>query len=185
MFDSQFAATTLSGNFSDPAIPAGFAPFGIANIRGNLFVTYAPQAGDGINFTFGKGKGYFDIFDTNGNLIRRFAGKAHLNSPWAAIEAPTNFGSFGGDILIGNFGDCTISAFDPATGAYKGQIQDAATKKTMAIPGLWALVFGGGLAGDPGTLYFTARLSETMYSGGFGPITPQSAKQCSMGGIPY
>jgi uncharacterized protein (TIGR03118 family) len=176
---------SISGNFTDPNLPAGYGPFNIANIRGNLFVTYAPEAGDGINFTFGRNKGYVDVFDTSGRLIRNVASKSHLNAPWGIAEAPINFGSFGGDILIGNFGDGTIGAYDPATVAYRGQLFDAATKKTMAIPGLWALMFGGGQAADPATLYFTARLSETMYSGGFGPITPQTPKQCATGGMPY
>jgi uncharacterized protein (TIGR03118 family) len=202
VFDSSLnsvplGGSSISGNFSDPKIPGGpscdptkpkttcYAPFGIANIRGNLFVTYAPEAGDGINFTFGKSKGYVDIFDTNGKLIKNFASKKQLNAPWGVVEAPANFNSFGGDILVGNFGDGKISAYDPGNAAYKGQIYDASTKKTMVIAGLWALVFGGAQASDPSTLYFTARLSETMFSGGFSPITPQSATQCAMGGIPY
>jgi uncharacterized protein (TIGR03118 family) len=202
VFDSSFNpvplnGSSITGNFSDPKIPGGpscdptkpkptcYAPFGIANIRGNLFVTFAPEAGDGINFAFGKSRGYVDIFDTNGKLIKQFAAKRQLNAPWGVAEAPANFDTFGGDILVGNFGDGKISAYDPASSAYKGQIYDASTKKTMVIAGLWALVFGGAQASDPSTLYFTARLSETFVSGGFGAITPQTPTQCSMGGIPY
>jgi len=183
VFDASFAPVTLPGAFTDPGIPAGFAPFGITNIRDNLFVTYAAAAGD--NFKQGKKQGYVDIFDTNGKLVTRFAANTHLNAPWGVVEAPANFGNFGGDILVGNFGDGTINAYDPAKGTYKGSIVDSVTKKPMSIPGLWALFFGGGEAGDPGTLYFTARLSETFFSGGFGPITPQSAKQCSAAVTPY
>ena len=201
VFDSSFqpvplGGASISGNFSDPKIPGGpgcnpnlpkticYAPFGIANIRGNLFVTYAPTK-DMVNFTFGKSEGYVDIFDTNGNLVKSFASKKQLNAPWAVVEAPANFENLGGDILVGNFGDGKISAFDPATAAYKGQLLDANTKTTMAIAGLWALVFGGAQTSDPATLYFTARQSETMFSGSFGPITPQSPMQCATGGVPY
>jgi uncharacterized protein (TIGR03118 family) len=202
VFDSSFnsvplGGSSIAGTFTDPKIPGGatcdptkpkttcYAPFGIANIRGNLFVTYAPQGLDKIQFAFGKSKGYVDIFDTNGKLIKNLASKKQLNAPWGVAEAPANFDTFRGDILVGNFGDGKISAYDPGSAAYKGQLYDASTKKTMVIAGLWALVFGGAQASDPGTLYFTARLSETMFSGGFGPITPQSATQCAMGGIPY
>jgi uncharacterized protein (TIGR03118 family) len=186
VFDTNFSpVTNLDGTFSDRTLPSGFAPFNVVNIRGNLFVTYAQQDSAKATFVAGKNLGYVDVFDTDGKLIKRFASKNKLNAPWGIAEAPLNFGSFGGDILVGNFGDGTIDGFDPVKGANKGQLTDAATKKPIVIAGLWALVFGGAQNSDPATLYYTARFSETMTSGGLGAITAQTAAQCAVGGAPY
>jgi uncharacterized protein (TIGR03118 family) len=142
VFDSSFHPATLSGSFSDPGLPSGFAPLGIANIRGNLFVTYALQNSATHDDIAGPGAGFVDVFDTNGNMIERFATREHLNAPWAIAAAPLNFGKFSGDVLIGNFGDGKINAFDPASGSFHGQLKDQG-KKEIVIDGLWALSFGG------------------------------------------
>src|SRR6266487_3022646 len=157
--DGNFSPATLAGSFTDPGIPAGFAPFGIESIGTNLWVTYAKQDANKEDDVPGPGNGYVDIFDTSGNLVKRFASNGALDSPWGLALAPTGFGQFGGELLIGNFGDGTINAFDPVSGVFLGQVQDF-TGAPIAIQGLWALAFGnGGRGGDTNTLYFTAGIA--------------------------
>jgi len=151
-------------------IPAGFAPFGIKNIEGNLFVTYALQNSAKHDDVAGPGNGFVDVFDTSGNLIQRFARHGSLNSPWGLALAPAGFGKFAGDVLIGNFGDGRIGAFDLEAGHLEGQLRDP-SGLTISIDGLWSLVFGGGLASDPNTLYFTAGPNGEK-DGIFGTLLP-------------
>jgi uncharacterized protein (TIGR03118 family) len=156
VFDNTFAPATLSGSFSDSALPAGYAPFGIANINGSLFVSYALQDSEKHDDMAGKGHGFVDIFDTSGNLIRRFASRGSLNSPWGMVQATFDFGPFSGAILVGNFGDGKINAFDPVSGKALGGLRSSAGKP-LAIDGLWGLSFGNGAVNAlPDTLYFTA-----------------------------
>lgn len=158
VFDSTFKPATLSGSFTDPGIPAGYAPFGIAAIDGNLFVSYAKQDAAKHDDVAGPGHGFVDVFDTNGNLIRRFASRGALNSPWGMVRAPLDFGGFSAHVLIGNFGDGHISAFD-SDGDFRGQLRDTSGRR-ITIDGLWGLIFGIGLAADPNTLYFTAGTND-------------------------
>jgi uncharacterized protein (TIGR03118 family) len=168
-FDGSGAAVSLAGNFDDPTIPAGFAPFNIQNVGGTLFVSYAKQAGD--EEEPGPGLGYVNKFDLDGNLLGRFASQGVLNAPWAVVEAPGNFGEFGGDILIGNFGDGTINAFDATTGDLVGTLKDS-QGNPLINEGLWGLRFGnGGAGGDLGTLYFAAGIDDEEH-GLFGSFTP-------------
>lgn len=156
VFDGDFAPATLDGSFSDPMLPEGFAPFGIQEINGTIYVTYALQDEDAEDDVPGPGNGYINKFDLEGNLLGRFASNGPLNSPWAVVVAPAGFGPFGGDLLIGNFGDGKINAFDPATGDFLGTLTDSAGDP-IKIEGLWGLHFGsGGSGGDPNTLYFAA-----------------------------
>ena len=188
VFDANFAPVALggaqiSGRFADAKLPGGptcdptkpkaacYAPFGIANIRGNLFVTYAEQDATKQNDVPGKGHGYVDVFDTGGNLIKRFATKGALNSPWGIAAAPFNFGSAGGTILIGNLGDGRINSFSSTTGAKKGALMNSTGKKPVMIDGLWGLTFGGFQSSDPGTLYFTAGPNNEA-DGLFGALAP-------------
>ncbi len=113
IFDSSFHAVTIPGAFTDPNLPAGFAPFGIQNIGGTIYVTYALQDADKHDDVAGPGNGFVDAYDTSGNLIRRVASAGELNSPWGLALAPSDFGLFSGDLLVGNFGDGRIHAFDP------------------------------------------------------------------------
>jgi uncharacterized protein (TIGR03118 family) len=171
VFNSSFAQDSgLSAKFRDPLIPRGFAPFGIATIDGNLFVSYAKQDSRKHDDVAGKGNGFVDIYDTNGNLIERFATRGTLNSPWGIAQAPFNFGIFSADVLIGNFGDGRINAFNSG-GQFQGQLKNPSSK-TIAIDGLWSLLFGGGLKSDPGTLYFTAGPNREM-DGLFGSLSPK------------
>jgi uncharacterized protein (TIGR03118 family) len=145
-----------SSSFSNPAIPAGFAPFNVQNIDGTLFVTYAEQDAQKKTNVGGPGNGYVAMFNLNGSLIANLVSQGPLNSPWGMAIAPANFGPFAGALLVGNFTDGKINAFNATTGALLGTLDDA-TGNPIAIPGLWSLDFGGGAEGeDPGTLYITA-----------------------------
>src|SRR5204863_5509684 len=149
VFDSSFDLVTLSGNFTDPNLPAGFAPFGIQNINGTLYVTYALQDADAEDDVAGPGNGFVDAYDLNGNLIRRVASAGELNSPWGLALAPADFGRFSGDLLVGNFGDGRIHAFDPASLTLAGEFEavgllHSAAGPPIQIDGLWALQFGHG-----------------------------------------
>ena len=174
-FDGQFH---LIRSFTDPALAADcpirgqcFAPFGIQNIGGKLFVSFALQNAAHHDDVSGPGNGFVDVFDTNGNLLRRFASQGTLNSPWGLTLAPGSFGTFSNDVLVGNFGDGRINAFDPVTGAFLGQLQDQAGHP-IAINGLWGLAFGNGaLAGDTTTLFFASGLNDEA-DGLFGSIVP-------------
>jgi uncharacterized protein (TIGR03118 family) len=149
-------------------VPAGFAPFGIENIGGQIFVTYAKQNAERHDDVSGVGNGFVDIFNTDGTLARRFATQGSLNSPWGLALAPSTFGNFHGDVLVGNFGDGLINAYTPA-GAFRGQLKSE-TNAPIQIEGLWGLRFGnGGAGGDPSTLFFAAGIGGEQH-GLFGTI---------------
>jgi uncharacterized protein (TIGR03118 family) len=145
-----------SSSFSNLSIPFGFAPFNVQNINGTLFVTYAKQDAQKHANVGGAGNGYVAQFDLNGSLIANLISQGLLNSPWGMAIAPDNFGPFAGALLVGNFTDGKINAFNATTGALLGTLDDTAGN-AIAIPGLWSLNFGGGAdSEDPGTLYITA-----------------------------
>lgn len=162
-------STEIPGSFSDPSLPAGFAPFGIQNINGNLFVTYALQNGARHDDVAGPGNGFVNVYDTDGNLLQRFASRRPLNSPWGVTRASFAFGRFSGDVLVGNFGDGQINAFD-SDGNFRGTLRDG-RGKPIAIDGLWTLTLGGGRNSNSDTLYFTAGPNGEA-DGLFGTITP-------------
>jgi uncharacterized protein (TIGR03118 family) len=170
-FDGQFhPATTLLGSFSDPALPTGFAPFGIQNIGGVLYVTYAKQDADKEDDVAGRGNGFVDAYGTNGILLGRVASGVPLNSPWGLALAPATWGRLAGDLLVGNFGDGAINVFDPATGGWRGGLKTE-TGDPLRIDGLWGLRYGnGGNGGDPNLLYFTAGPDDES-NGLFGSLT--------------
>jgi uncharacterized protein (TIGR03118 family) len=160
VFNSAFGPASLSGTFTDSNIPSDFAPFGIQNVGGNLVVTYALQDAAKHDDVSGPGNGYVDLYDANGNLLKRLVvggvPTSPLNSPWGIALAPSNFGQFSGDLLIGNFGNGEINAFDPTTGAFLGTLDDA-SGSPIKILGLWGLLFGnGGGGGATDELFFTA-----------------------------
>ena len=171
VFDSKFQQVTGSGKFMDPHLPSGYAPFGIAAINAKLYVTYALQDSDKQDDVPGAGHGFVDIFDMEGNLVQRFASQGALNSPWGMAWTPfEGFGSFSNALLVGNFGDGKINAFDFDSGSLLGQVTDAGGK-TITIPGLWSLVFGLGVAKtSSSTLFFTAGPTGEKH-GLFGTLT--------------
>jgi uncharacterized protein (TIGR03118 family) len=156
VFSSNFTPTSLSGSFTDPQLPAGYAPHGIHVINSQVYVAYAKQDAAKHDAMPGAGLGQVDIFDMNGNFVNTFvAAGAQLNAPWGVVAAPSTFGAFPNAILIGNFGDGTINAFD-TTGKFLGQLTDS-SNKVLVNPGLWDMVFGGGgTSGAVGSLYLTA-----------------------------
>ena len=161
VFDTNYAQVTLAGSFSDTNLPAGYAPFGIQNVNGQLYVTYALQDAEKHDDVAGPGNGYVDIFDTSGNLVQRLISQTVLNSPWGVALAPVGYGAYGGDLLVGNFGDGRINVFNPATGAWLGALMNSTNGDPFEVPGLWAIVFGNGHSGgDAFTLYFTAGIND-------------------------
>lgn len=155
--DGNFAKVTLPATaFTDASVPAGFAPFNIQNLGGKLYVTYAKQDSTKHDDVAGPGNGYVDVFDLNGVLLQRLVAGGLLNSPWGVTIAPANFGDFSGALLVGNFGNGRINAYNATTGALLGALQDI-KGNAVAIPGLWALINGnGGNGGDPNAVYFAA-----------------------------
>jgi uncharacterized protein (TIGR03118 family) len=171
---SRFRPATpaeVDGDFRDPDIPAGFAPFGIQNINGDLFVTYALQDTAMHDDVAGRGNGFVDVFDTSGHLLRRFASRGALNSPWGVARASFAFGRFSGAILVGNFGNGQINAFD-SDGHFLDTLKDG-NGKPIVIDGLWTLTLGGGRNSSSDTLFFTAGPNGEA-DGLFGTITPAS-----------
>lgn len=174
VFDGTFAPTTVSGGFVDTSVPAGFAPFNVWPVGGKLYVLYAKQDNALRNDQPGPGNGYVAIFDFDGNLQKHLISNGALNSPWGVAMAPSTFGAFAGDLLVGNFGDGKINAFDPTSGALLGTLQDA-NGNAIVIPGLWATIFGnGGSGGDKNTLYFTAGIGGLQH-GLLGSLAPPAA----------
>jgi uncharacterized protein (TIGR03118 family) len=180
VFDKNFAKVALpAGAFSDPTLPAGYAPFNIQNIGGKLYVTYAKQNDAKHDDVAGPGNGFVDVFNADGSPglaggKERLISRGPLDSPWGLALAPAGFGKFGGDLLVGNFGDGHINAFDPHNGHFAGQLTDA-KGQPIAIDGLWALRFGnGGAAGSTGALFFTAGIDGESH-GLFGSIVPKHA----------
>jgi uncharacterized protein (TIGR03118 family) len=172
VFGPNYQPATTDGGFADPRIPPGFAPFGIQNINGDLFVTYAKQNAQKHDDVAGPGNGFVDVFDTDGHLLRRFASRGVLNSPWGVTRASFAFGRFSGKILIGNFGNGKVNVFDN-DGSFVDQLEGP-DGKPISINGLWTLTLGGGAKSSSDTLYFTAGPNAET-DGLFGTITPLSA----------
>jgi uncharacterized protein (TIGR03118 family) len=172
VFDQNFMPATLSGAFVDPNLPAGFAPFNVQELAGRIVVTYAKQGPTGDDVA-GPGNGYVDVFDTSGHLIKRLISQGKLNSPWGLVLAPRHFGAFSGDLLVGNFGDGAINAYDPRTGGFQGTLTNR-DGNPIAIQGLWALRFGNGVTGTPQTLLFTAGIGDEDH-GLFGEIVARGS----------
>jgi uncharacterized protein (TIGR03118 family) len=170
VFNSSFQLVNLLGSFTDPRMPAGYAPFGIQEINGLLYVTYAKQDAAKHDDVAGPGHGFIDIFTTNGLLVKRLASRGVLNSPWGLAQAPAGFGAFGGDLLAGNFRDGRISAFNPITGRFAGQVLNE-QHRPITIDGLWGLRFGTANTGGTGTLLFSAGLNGET-DGLLGSINP-------------
>ncbi|HWE36085.1 MAG TPA: TIGR03118 family protein [Isosphaeraceae bacterium] len=156
VFDSTFHPTHFAaGAFTDPTVAAGYNVYGVHRIGDTVYVTYAHAGG----FANTLGGGFVDAYSADG-VLKMHVGLGGnfnpFNAPWGVALAPSGFGQFGGDLLVGNFLDGHINAFDPTTGAFLGQLTEQ-NGVPFTEPGLWALKFGqGGLGGDPNTLFFTA-----------------------------
>ncbi len=167
VYDSTFKPTTLSGNFTDPTLPEGYSPFSVHVLNNQVFVAYALSTDTPPYRTVDAlGNGAVSIFDASGNFVARAATGGNLDSPWGVAIAPANFGIFGGSLLIGNFGNGLINAYDPKTFAYRGQLVDG-TGTPLMYPSLWEMLPGGTTVGnttsvsggDTDTVYFTAGLA--------------------------
>ena len=168
VFDSHF---DLVNSFTDPTIPAGFAPFGIHNIGGKLYVTFAKQGPGKADDDARPGNGFVDVFAPNGDLLQRLVSGGRLDSPWAVTLAPASFGAFGGDVLVGNFGNGRINAYDPTSGEFQGELSGPGGGP-ITIDGLWGLRFAPATPGaGPNTLFFTAGLNHEA-DGLFGTLVP-------------
>jgi uncharacterized protein (TIGR03118 family) len=168
VFDNHF---NLVNSFTDPTVPAGFAPFGIHNIGGNLYVTFAKQGPGKADDDARPGNGFVDVLAPNGDLLQRLVSRGKLDSPWAVTLAPPTFGAFGGDILVGNFGNGRINAYDRTSGEFQGELKRPG-RGPVAIDGLWGLRFAPATPGaGPNTLFFTAGLNDEA-DGLFGTIVP-------------
>jgi uncharacterized protein (TIGR03118 family) len=174
VFDSSFNLVTAPGAFVDKKIRPRSAPFGIQNINGAIFVTYAKQDKAKVNAVPGAMHGFVDMFDTGGNLMARVATKGPLNAPWGLALAPSDFGTFSSDLLVGNFGNGKINAYHQQSNGrwkFRGPLKDS-QGKVLKIDGLWGLSFGnGGAAGLTDTLYVTAGPGGGSH-GLFGSIQP-------------
>jgi uncharacterized protein (TIGR03118 family) len=161
-YTTAFKRVTLgAGAFEDPAIPAGYTPYGIQAVGGKIYVTFSAAPGAG---------GYVDVFTPAGALLLSLA-QGSFNQPWGIAVAPAGFGAFAKAVLVGNVGSGKIGAYSATTGKFLGFLLKS-TKQAIAIPGLWALYFGGGnsLSGPATTLYFAAGIDNYLH-GLFGTIT--------------
>ncbi|HVZ18348.1 MAG TPA: TIGR03118 family protein [Terriglobales bacterium] len=171
VFDANFQPHSFGSNaFTDPTIPSGYAPFNVANVNGNIVVSYALQDDDKHDDIPGLGHGYIRVYDSQGNLLQQLPHIFQLNSPWAMVVAPDGWGIFSGKLLVGQFGSGAIVAFDLANNRLEGVLQDGAGLP-IRINGLWGLGFGnGGRSGPATTLYFASGYFDEAH-GLFGTIT--------------
>ncbi len=178
VFNGTWSPTTLTGSFTDKAVPAGFAPFNIWNLNGHAVRDVCKAGCQSVSrHVAGAGNGYLASFDLNGNLIAHLASGGTLNSPWGIAIAPASWGAFSNDLLVGNFGDGRINAYNTKLGFYAGYLQDQ-NGNPITISGLWALLFGNGKSGgDSNTLYFTAGQpnGSSVARGLLGSIAPPAA----------
>lgn len=173
VLDSSFQPTTLAGTFTDPNLPRDYAPFNIATINDQLYVSFAPREAGGDEEVAGQGNGVVDVFNTDGTFVKRLISHGKLNDPWGMVVAPSDFGDFSNDLLVGNVGSGRILAYDPTTGAFKGTL--STNKHPIEVEELWGLAFGNGTtAGDTNTLYYAGGPDDEAH-GVFGKITANSA----------
>jgi uncharacterized protein (TIGR03118 family) len=174
VFDGSWNPVDVPGAFVDPRLPKHYAPFGIQTTGDRVFVTYAKQQPGSDDEAHGQGLGFVDAYGLDGTFLRRVARHGQLNAPWGLAWAPASFGRFGGDLLVGNFGDGRINAYKELRNGHfehRGTLHGRRHGK-LSIDGLWALEFGNaGPNGDPQTLFFTAGINDEA-DGLFGTITP-------------
>lgn len=181
VFDASFAPNSaFPGGFEDAKLPAGYAPFGIQTIGNLIYVTYAKQPAAPGPEVDGEGLGMVDVFDGTGTLVKQLVGVGGpLNAPWGVAMAPAGFGSFGGDLLVGNFGDGRINVFDPSSGTMLGTLMDETTGKPIHIPGLWGIAFGNGAFNQSATTLYYAAAPDMKTQGLYGSISASSSTSSS------
>jgi uncharacterized protein (TIGR03118 family) len=157
---------TQIGSFTDPSLPKNFAPFNVQVLKNKVYVAFAKRAKHSIDELHGKGLGYVDVFDLNGNLQTHLISNGLLNAPWGLAIAPSSFGEFSGALLVGNFGDGRINAYDATTGDFLGTLSNK-KGKPLKIDGLWALDSGPG----PSKVQFSSGPNDETH-GLIGTITP-------------
>jgi uncharacterized protein (TIGR03118 family) len=163
---------SLAGDFTDPNLPAGYAPFGIQAIGDEIFVAYAKQDADAEEEVHGEGFGFVDAYGMDGTFHARIASAGDLNAPWGLARAPEGFGKFSGDVLVGNFGDGRIHAFhETADGWEPHGLLKGTDHRPIVIDGLWGIGFGNNAAAGPATTLFFAAGPEDETEGLFGSIT--------------
>jgi uncharacterized protein (TIGR03118 family) len=172
VYDANFQRIHMGHDaFRDERIPRGFAPFNVQDIGGNLYVAFAKQDSAKHDEVDGAGIGFVDVFSPTGRLLNRLESGPWFNAPWGMAQAPTDFGAYSHDILVGQFGSGEILVFDPVTGHFKGRLLDSVTNAPIAIDGLWGIAFGSGTgSGAANALYFTAGPGGEQH-GLFGTIT--------------
>jgi uncharacterized protein (TIGR03118 family) len=172
VFDGAFKPVVRRiAMFEDPTMPSDYHPFGIQNIQGDIYVTFAKKGPDSDDELHGSGFGYVSMFSPNGNFIRRVASQGPLNAPWGMALAPGNFGTYSNTLLIGNFGDGYISAFDARTNEFMDQLLDP-NGNELIVEGLWGMQFGNGIQSQPtNVLYFAAGPNDEN-DGMYGSIQP-------------
>jgi uncharacterized protein (TIGR03118 family) len=172
VYDASFQKATLPGGFVDPNLPAGYGPFGIQAIGDRVYVAYAQRETSGNDEVKGAGLGVVDVYDMGGTFLHRLAAGGALNAPWGLAMAPANFGDFSNAILVGNFGDGKINAYNPSTGAFMGTLSKS-DHTPIVIDGLWGIAFGNGVNNQPtNTLFYTAGPSDEAH-GIYGRIDMQ------------
>jgi uncharacterized protein (TIGR03118 family) len=178
--------------FTDPTLPAGYAPFNIVPIKNGaggtwqLYVAYAQQAApDNHDNNNGAGLGLIDIYDANGAFVKRLVSTgAQLNAPWGMVLAPSDFGTLSGKLLVGNFGDGQINAFDPSSGAFVAALADG-TGHAFAVSGLWGIAFGNDAVNQPhNTLYYAAGTNDEA-NGDYGRIDVNTSSSSAPQGPGY
>ena len=187
VFDSNFKPNTTAfpGGFTDPNLPAGYAPFGVQTIGNLIYVSYAKQPPSPGPEVDGAGLGLVDVFDGTGKLVKQLipVGGA-LNAPWGMAMAPAGFGPFGGDLLVGNFGDGRINVFDPNTGQMLGTLTDSITNTPVHIPGLWGIAFGNGALNQANTTLYYAAAPDMKTQGIYGSLAAAAAAASTMSTTP-
>jgi uncharacterized protein (TIGR03118 family) len=171
VLDNAFTPTSVPGGFVDRSIPPGFAPFNIMNLQGNLYVAYALREQGGDDEVAGVGLGFVDVYDADGFLLARVARRGKLNAPWGMAIAPAGFGAFSNHLLVGNFGDGTINAYDLKNFTFAGQLR-AVNGRPLVIDGLWGIAFGNGFQQQPTDALFFAAGPDDENHGLYGRIDP-------------
>jgi uncharacterized protein (TIGR03118 family) len=180
VFNRNFRLLSTPGEFRDPKIPAGYAPYGIQNLKGLIYVAFGKQNKSKTDVVPGAGRGFVDVYNVNGKLVKHLVSHGPLNAPWGLVIAPKGFGPFAGDLLVGNLGNGWINAFNPKTGRFLGPL-DTTAGHPIAISGLWGLEVGNSAFGGASSVVFSA--GPTGYENGLvGVLNPAPRAPGAVGG---